>query len=211
MEIFNQLAKGYNEDFKKYIFEKKPLYVYNLIEYIIDKFYDSIYVRNNIMTRVSFHLQNSAGIKSIMDFVGSDSIVEVGAGQGLTSGLLIAEGFDPYKLNVTDKYSSVWNNKETGQRYLDTIEDLDCIDAIEKYSTHNVLMMMWPPGNDPMAVNSLKKFTGNKLVYGGDSRWGITGDDDSFEELNENWELGNHSSMPTFKESNSNLEFYTRI
>jgi hypothetical protein len=210
MNIFTQLAKGYNEDFKNYILEKKPICVYNLIDNIIEKFYDNIPVRNSIMTTVSFHFQNSSGINSIMDFVGDDSIVEVGAGQGLTSGLLIANGFDSSKLNVTDKYSSSWNNAETGQRYLDTIEDLDCIDAIDKYSTHNVLMMMWPPGNNPMAVNSLKRFNGNKLVYGGDSHLGITGDDDFFEELNENWELGNHSPMPAFRESGSNLEFYTR-
>ena len=198
-----------NDDFVKFIGNKRLSVVYNDIDDIMNgKIKDHMYYIV-LQHYVSYHFPDKEFISDIIKFAGDDSILEIAAGQGLTSALLLASDVDPATLAVTNEMSNVWN-KESGKDYLD-IEDLDYLKALDKYAGHNVLMVLWPPQKSSLAADSLKKFKGNKLIYSGHHRGGATANDDFFDELDSHWELTS-SRMKTFTMETVNyFEFYTRI
>jgi hypothetical protein len=199
-----------NDDFVKFIGQKQPLYIYNDIDGIMNgKINDPMYYIV-LQHYVSYHFPDKNFIDDIIAFAKNDSILEIAAGQGLTSALLLASGVDPGKIAVTNEMSNDWN-KESGKDYIDTIEDLDYLKALDKYADYNVLMMLWPPQKSSLAADSLKKFKGDKLIYSGQHRGGATADDDFFDELDSHWELtSSRIKVSVFKETENYLEFYTR-
>jgi hypothetical protein len=209
MSLYRTLAKMINDDFVKFIEQNKPLYIYNDIERTMNgDIKDPIYYLE-LQHLVSYHFPDKKCIDDIIAFAKNDSILEIAAGQALTSALLLASGVDPAKIAVTNEMSNSWN-KDKGKDYI-TTEDLDYLKALDKYPDYNVLMMMWPPHMSSLAVDSLKKFKGDKLIYSGHHKGGATADDDFFDELDSHWELqSSRMNESVFPETTNFIEFYTR-
>ena len=209
MSLYHKLAKMINDDFVMFIEQNKPLYIYNDIEKIMNGTIKNTIYYLELQNYVSYHFPDKKCIDDIIAFTKNDSILEIAAGQALTSALLLVSGVNPAKIAVTNEMSNSWN-KDKGKDYI-TIENLDYIKALDKYAGHNVLMMMWPPHKSSLAVDSLKKFKGDKLIYSGHHKGGATANDDFFDELDSHWEL--HSSRmneSVFPETTNFIEFYTR-
>jgi hypothetical protein len=208
MAILKTLAEMVNRDYMNYIHEGKPQWVFNDINDIIKNTLKNPMYPMMIQHYVSYQLHDAESIQAIIEFTEDDSILEVAAGQGFTSALLEASGFDPYKLVTTNEMSNTWNN-ETGHNYTDKIKDMDCLVALDTYPDHNVLMLLWPPRNSSLAYDCIKKFKGNKLIYGGQDRGGVTADDDFFDEIDKHWVLTHSMMVPSFNDIPSYLHFYT--
>ena len=107
----------------------------------------------------------------------------------------------------TDPFLSHGSN---GENNFTAVEELSAEQAIEKYQDANVLMILWPSFNDDFAVNALRNFTGNKLVFIGEGQGGCTADYAFYDELSENWENCNHICLPNWEGIHDYCSFYQR-
>ncbi len=166
-------------------------------------------VRDFFIGDFSYSIPNEKAIECMAKFIGKDKCLEVGAGLGLWAYLLIKD----YNINmiVTDDNSTHYE-QETRKlnKYCDII-DLNAENAVKKYKEANVLLMIWPPYDNDLAVSAVKKFKGNKIIYVGEAKGGCTGTDDFFNLLDKEWkEIKPENNINNWPEINDQIFFYER-
>ena len=169
-----------------------------------DSFMKKMYKRNIFTNALSWAVPTEECLDAISAFVQSDTIIEVGCGAGFWASLLSLKGVS---IIPTDPFLSHGSN---GENNFTAVEELSAEQAIEKYQDANVLMILWPSYNDDFAVNALRNFTGNKIVFIGEGQGGCTADDDFYDELSENWEDCNGISLPNWEGIHDYCSFYQR-
>ena len=148
--------------------------------------------RKEFRKRYSYAIPTKDAISEIIKFSKNEIILEVGSGLGLWSFLIRSQGGS---INPTD--GELWAHYDhNSKRYIE-VEKLEHIDAVKKYNKHNILMLCWPPWANPMAVETLKLFSGDKLIYIGEMD-GCTGDATFQEELNSNWNVDHTIYIPVW-------------
>ena len=90
------------------------------------------------------------------------------------------------------------------------VEEIGGLEAVKKYGDHSILMMSWPPYDDPFAYNVLKAFMGDKLIFVGEGYGGCTGDDDFFSLLDEEWNHVDEIDIPQWSGIHDYLSLYVR-
>jgi len=146
-------------------------------------------------------------IQNIKDFAGQEKILEIGAGNGLWAMLLQQVGVF---ITPTDKAPGQTMDHVTGKREQTFVDVLmmDNKQAIKKFKDHNILMLCWPPF-DSMAQESLKSFSGDKLIFIGEID-GCTGDSDFFHSLTLNWKKCKTIDIPRWKLRKDSAYLYIR-
>lgn len=114
---------------------------------------------------------------AIANFVGADPMIEIGCGSGLWALLLHLHGCN---VMPQDNQKRKWDIRFiiTSMQYSNRLMDTN---------VYNVLFLCWPEYGANYATEVLQSFTGNKLVYIGESRGGCCANDSFFKELKENW------------------------
>ena len=222
---FNRFVNDYEE--KKSTQEMEDLSMYTLgCDELLDKIKlrhskifdestnvirtDIYKVKDNYNAIYGYAVPTEEAIDHITEFVGEDEVIEVGAGKGLWAKLLKCKGVD---IIATDDFST-HQDVLHAETFTD-IEDLSAKQAVRKYGSHNVLMMVWPaPGHlSSMASDALKSFTGNKIVYVGElSPEGCTGDVECNTELTygTEWTKVAEIDIPRFRGAFDNVTLLSR-
>ncbi|MFI6391505.1 hypothetical protein [Nonomuraea sp. NPDC050540] len=134
-------------------------------------------------------------IEWVSGFSADLPIVELGAGRGYWAGQLSRAGIavEAYDLEPPDKAKNVSFLGAAGQ-----IDVWHPVGSLEEFATRSrsmnyVLFLCWPPGwGNTMASEALLSFEkagGERLIYIGEPKGGITGDDAFFYALSERWRL----------------------
>jgi hypothetical protein len=135
-------------------------------------------------------------------------IIEIGAGSGYWAHLLRSR----YKVNIlaydrkpltrgTNWYhrgAKPWTGVLRGRPV-----------KAKKYP-NRALMMSWPPYNTSMATECLKHYTGNTVIYIGESWGGCTGDSEFHDLLSEQFEIKHDVTIPQWDGVNDYLEIRVR-
>lgn len=198
------------EKFKEFVeYLKQKGLTEELIEEVFnDRHQLQFYKRNFFTNNYSWSIPSKTAINEIINFVGNDAILEIASGHGVWAKLLQEANVN---IKPTDYISSPKRKNYTLNKAYDIdIEDLSANDAIQKYKNFNVLMMSWPPYNEPMAHQALQNFNGNKLIFIGEGKGGCTGDDNFFKELNQNWNLIKEVDIPQWPRIHDYLYLYHR-
>lgn len=127
-------------------------------------------------------------LRIIRDIIGEKKCLEVGAGRGLYSYLIDKD------IIVTDI--------NPPEFVYGSIEKLSAVDAVAKYKTE-CLMIIWPLC-DSMASDCLEKFDGNIVIYIGQGKGKMDGDDRFFDLLENNFTLNS-----VFHGKEDSLFYYT--
>ena len=147
--------------------------------------------RSMFTSTLAWAVPNLECLIAITEFVNGDNVLEVGCGSGLWAGLISATAVI---ITATDPFLT--HGFDPNKTFVD-VERIDAATAIAKYSNHEVLMLIWPPYNSPLAIDTLRSFTGDRLIFIGESEGGCTADDAFYEELSENWDMKT-ISIPTW-------------
>lgn len=150
--------------------------------------------RKKLVKKYSWAIPDDAAIYTILKH--SDSLVEIGAGNGYWAYLLKQKGGI---VHCYDQYPSIktWHPVKYGT-------ELNVLDHL-----NSTLFLCWAPYNDSTATNTLKLYNGDKLVVIGESG-GCTADDEFFEILEKDWEEIEFYTIPTWCGIRDNLSIYKR-
>jgi hypothetical protein len=148
-------------------------------------------------------IPNKTAIIKIKKFAKKEKILEVGAGLGLWAYLLQEANAN---IVATDDFS--WKDKKL--KDFTKVEKLNVQDSLEKYKDCNILLLVWPPYDKPMANNALKKFKGNKLVYIGEEEGGATANDNFYIRLKKKWKQVDKYDIPGWISIHDTMTFYER-
>lgn len=154
-----------------------------------DMFDASLYRKRwDFIEQYSFAIPIQEAIKKIAKFIGSDSLLEVGAGSGLWSYLISQEGVSVTAVDdhSWNKHQQVPGKDNISIGYYYHVQKSNGTRAVKKYADYNALLLCWPPYKESMAANALNAFTGTKLIYIGEGHTGCTADD-RFHRMIDEW------------------------
>ena len=172
--------------------------------------YDNIIMEENnrrliFLKKFGFSVPSREALEAISKFVGTDKVLEIGAGIGFWAYLM-----NLYHINViaTDigKTGQCYDNfNETWMK----LEMIDHKKAMEKYNKEcNVLFMSWPIDKNNSGAESLRMYLGKKVIYIGECQGGITATDTFFEILRRKYVLKNIVDIPNWIGKHDKLYFY---
>ena len=165
------------------------------------------YGRSKFTENLSWAIPDRESIMRIAEFIGGKTTLEVGSGNGLWAGLLRAVLEDNNGSVIpTDNFSS---HKFKESNCFVPVENLDSLEAVRKYPV-DVLLLIWPPYEDSMAIECLREFGGNFLVYIGEGNGGCTANDAFHDCLDEQWEEIDCLSIKQWNGIHDHLMLYTR-
>lgn len=162
------------------------------------------FARDAFIENFSWAVPSVQAIEEICKFAAGELILEVGAGNCFWAFLIRKAG---QRIIPSDSFAS--HGTKRSKSFVPEMFELDAIQAIQVHQT-NVLLLSWPGYEDPMGVDALKAFTGNKLIYIGEGPGGCTGNDEFFDLLDLHWIRVNRVDIPCWYGIHDSLEFYVR-
>lgn len=165
------------------------------------------YKRDYFTQNYGWSVPSEDSIEKVKDFVGGDNIIEIGSGYGMWAKVMQDAGIS---ITATDSFSNRGEYVPVRNKSFTDVEDLEAMEAIQKYSGYNVLMLSWPPYDDPMATNTLKSFSGNKLIFVGEDCGGCTADDEFFKVLGAFWNNVDWVDIPKWWGIHDSLSLWER-
>ena len=149
--------------------------------------YEEIRLRRELTRKYSWAVPNKRAIRTIAKY---SPIIEIGAGTGYWAMLLKKHGVDiiaydlyPFKENLYHN-STQWFPVKKGS-----------FKILEDYSRRN-LFLCWPFYNDIMALECLKEFKGDILIYIGEKINGCNATNEFFEDLEKRFKLIKKVNIP---------------
>jgi len=139
-----------------------------------------------------------------LDFLVSVSpIVEIGAGTGYWASLIQEKGGTIYPFDI-QPYNNAWCDGNHTDVFLGGPESVlnfqDC-----------TLFLCWTPYDDTLASDTLKLYTGDRVVFVGEWDDGCNKDDEFFRILGSDWKLEKRIEIPRFPGVNDELYSLVRI
>jgi len=194
-----------------------------LVQYIMNKFNYSkeqaeeyvksmpeMYRRDYFIKNYGWSVPTKEAIETLKNFIGNDTVLSVGSGYGLWSKLL-------QEIGVNAIATTRISEKDRGHmpkhdHFFTDVENIEHLEAVEKYPDAGVLMMSWPPYDEPMAYETLRRFNGNKVIYIGEGMGGCTGCDRFHNRLYNEWKEVEdmHIEIPQWAGINDNVFLYVR-
>jgi len=119
--------------------------------------------------------------KGAIDIICSHThcLVEVGAGRGYWAHLIAKQGVDvvAYDKDPPTIAENLWH-RGSKTEYFPVLQG-----GPEKLvgEKHRALFLCWPPYNSSLAIDCLKAYEGNTLIFVGEGKGGCTGNDAFFE------------------------------
>lgn len=156
--------------------------------------------RDDAVKLYGWTVPTPADLAWILEQLMGRNVVEIGAGAGYWAWQFSQLGVDVMAYDNWEwEHPHKWHDVLTGTaEYAGAFPD-------------RVLMLIWPPYDNPMAVDALRAFPGDTLIYAGEPYGGCTGDDDFHELLEAEWDyIGRSPGHPTFEGIHCHVEAYRR-
>jgi hypothetical protein len=159
--------------------------------------------RQDFARTKSWAIPSSLAIQTI---VNNSPVVEIGSGLGYWANFVRRCGG---KIEIFDdvKERGHWGYKE---KNCFAVPKQGSFEVLSKFPPRYTLFLCWPPYNQPLALNCLNSFRGNRFIYVGEDWGGCTGCDTFHEVLNEEWEETKRVHIPKWSGLRDSLKVYNR-
>jgi hypothetical protein len=160
--------------------------------------------RNNFCKTVAWSLPSPDALAKIAEFVGTDTLHDIGAGHGFWSALLAQMGLSvkAYDLFFSGGYTS------EDDPFFDV--QLVSTPQILRLPDVKAIMLNWPPYNEPMAFRYVSQLEPKKLVYVGEDYGGCTADDNFFDYVRANYAVKDYVKIPNWYSIHDGVELLVR-
>lgn len=135
-------------------------------------------------------------------------IIEIGAGRGYWADLICKAGGDIIAFDNAVPHSDGANHYHEKNGLFFDVQD----GSYEKIADHpeRILFLCWPPYRSSLALDCLEAYSGDTLIYVGESAYGCTGCDDFHGRISSHWEFISSVSIPQWAGIHDNLEIFRR-
>lgn len=160
------------------------------------------YAQMQLQAIYAYAIPSPETIEWVSTFCAGRPLVELGAGRGYWAAQLAHAGIDvkAYDSEPPDKVDNVSFARGGRQDVWHEVGGLDDFERDKADLSDYVLFLCWPPGwGNTMASEALAAFEkdgGSRLVFIGEPKGGMTGDDAFFDALSSGWRL--ESEDPRF-------------
>ena len=141
-------------------------------------------------------------IRNVSSF-NTGTIVSIGSGNGFIEHLLELKNS---KVIASDSYED-YEMLEKDRIFHKKPIKIDAINMAKDTKNIDTLLMCWPR---EFAIDALKNFKGNKVVYVGESMYGCCASDDFFNELHLNWICIKEIYLPNWRHTYNIANFYIK-
>lgn len=171
-------------------------------------FADHHYRRSLFLRRFAYAVPTTEAIDEILEFLAGDSVLEIGAGRALWAFLL---QLAMAKVEATDRWTPMESGYESFKDNNHTYTHVRHVEArlAAELTAHPCLMAIWPPYANAMAVDALRVFRGDKVIYIGEIQ-GCTASDDFHRLLDTDWREKQVVAIPQWWGINDAIYFYVR-
>lgn len=178
--LCDELINNYNNLLKGIIPESYPHMNYdNYYEYIMSS---PKINREHFIDIQGFVLVSRNWVRELAQYLKGKRCLEIMSGLGTLTKALQDEGVD---IIATDNYTWPWRNVDTDKYWCD-IENIECIEAIEKYKP-DVVIMSWCPHESNAgykALQTMRKVNSTaEMLVCGEGKGGCTADDAFFDSI----------------------------
>lgn len=119
--------------------------------------------------------------RKLAHWSGARQVLEVMAGKGW-----LAKALSLHGVNIVATDNMGWTNMHSDPTYLFPVEKLGARAAINKYPNADILLISWPPYDDPEIMKVCKAWGSNRpIIYIGEGQGGCTAIDGFFEHFYE--------------------------
>lgn len=103
----------------------------------------------------SYQFPTRQNIDLLVSLINQKRVLEICAGNALWARLLSKRDINIVATDSVEQSGPTWH----------PVEQLDWSEAIAKYQNADVLLMVWPPpGENPLLVEAVRKFTGTDII-----------------------------------------------
>lgn len=175
--------------------------------------------RTDLVRQYSWAIPSDESVRWLGERFAGQTIVEIGAGRGYWASLLIQVDIRVYAYDQhpPDIEPNHYFNKplnegdEPGDDTMYYPVRQAGIEALSFHKSNEPLFLCWPPYNESFAVDCLRYYQGDTLIYIGEGEGGCTGDDAFFQELDEHWiEVDEHREFVQWGGIHDRLMIYKR-
>lgn len=169
----------------------EPTFVYGAFPAPAAKELDAIGAsRHTLASYFAWSLVTPGDVQWMTTVLGEQPVVEVGAGTGYWAWQLEQAGVD---VAAYDPYPPAADNQFCHAGPYTTVLQDDA--TAVRYHQDRALLMVWPPYGGEHARHALSLYTGDLLIYAGESHGGCTADDGFYELLDAEWEQASVSEQ----------------
>jgi hypothetical protein len=154
------------------------------------------YAQMLLQATYAYAIPSPETVEWVSEFAGGQSVLELGAGRGYWAAQMVRAGIkvEAYDSEPPDKVENVSFPRAGEQADVwHHVGDLDDFRRNTADQSAHVLFLCWPPGwGSTMASEALAAFEqagGQRLIFMGQPKGGMTGDDAFFDALSAGWRL----------------------
>jgi len=147
--------------------------------------YEMFKRRHELTSRYAWVITAPETVAFVVEHLGSAAIDPLG-GSGYWAYLLGQAGVNTFASDVAPAGSGITNEWHRDPPWTDMVQ-MDGVYAVQRAARERSLLLSWPPYGDPIGAQVLSAYTGDRVVYIGESKGGCCGDDDMHALLGEHW------------------------
>lgn len=165
-------------------------------------------IRDEYVIKISWGIISKDAINEIKQFVGSDTILEIGSGAGFWAAMLKLSGINIIPTDVAPKKCVVSKKKvnkekrDYGIELWCNVQTIESNKALKRYSNANCLLLCWPYF---VSYKASQKFNGDRLIFIGEKN-GCTGEIDY-----NKWKKVQVIDIPQWRGLWDRMYFYTKL
>lgn len=159
--------------------------------------WDDTVGRHELVKRYSWTVTAPDTVAFVAEHLGPRAIDPL-AGSGYWAFLLVQHGVDVAASDIAppDQAKNEWHN---GVEPFVPIAQLDAADAVATCDRDRVLLLAWPPYDDPIGARVINAYKGDRIVFIGEGDGGCCGGDDMWTVLGTGWrEVADHRPVQWF-------------
>lgn len=161
--------------------------------------------RNDLVSKYAWAIPSEEALSAIVAF---SPLIEIGAGTGYWASLLHMLGADVlcFDTSPPETTSNHWHKGATHWHPV----NVGGPEVISKYP-ERTLFLCWPPYDDDMAIDCLRAYVGDAVVYIGEGAGGCTGNDAFHDTLSRGFQEEVTVDIPQYHGIHDCLTIYRRI
>lgn len=153
------------------------------------------YLRRDALTsQYAWTITDPSSVEFVVEQCGP-RVIDPMAGTGYWAWLLRQHGADVAASDLTPPGGATKNHWHRSAALHTEVVSADAVDAVTVFGDDRVLLLSWPPYDDPIGAEVIEAYAGKRIVYIGENNGGCCGNDHMWGLLHSWAEVAEHKPV----------------